>query len=70
MQLTNQQGVSVVYDGVGGSMFEKNVSVLRTRGYLVAFGLANGSVNNGCKILNSARIKLPSAGRIIPTGKK
>jgi len=42
MQLTNQQGVSVVYDGVGGSMFEKNVSVLRTRGYLVAFGLANG----------------------------
>ncbi|SRR6266567_4179388 len=27
-------------------------------------------VNNGCKILNSARIKLPSAGRIIPTGKK
>ena len=42
MQLTNQQGVSVVYDGVGGSMFEKSLSVLRTRGYLVAFGLANG----------------------------
>ena len=29
-----------------------------------------GAVNNGCKILNSARIKLPSAGRIIPTGKQ
>jgi NADPH2:quinone reductase len=42
MQLTNQQGVSVVYDGVGGSMLEKSLSVLRTRGYLVAFGLANG----------------------------
>jgi NADPH:quinone reductase len=42
MQLTNEQGVSVVYDGVGGSMFEKNVSVLRTRGHLVSFGLANG----------------------------
>jgi len=42
MQLTNQQGVSVVYDGVGGLMFEKSLSVLRTRGYLVAFGLANG----------------------------
>ena len=42
MRLTNQQGVSVVYDGVGGSMFEKSLSVLRTRGYLVAFGLANG----------------------------
>ncbi len=34
--------LSVVYDGVGGSMFEKSLSVLRTRGYLVAFGLANG----------------------------
>src|SRR2546425_2248434 len=42
MKLTNEQGVSVVYDGVGGSMFEKSLSVLRTRGYLVAFGLANG----------------------------
>jgi len=42
MQLTNEQGVSLVYDGVGGSMFEKNVSVLRTRGCLVSFGLANG----------------------------
>jgi hypothetical protein len=27
-------------------------------------------VNNGCKILKSARIKLPSAGRAFPTGKK
>jgi hypothetical protein len=27
-------------------------------------------VNNGCKILNSARIKLPSAGSVFPTGKK
>jgi NADPH:quinone reductase-like Zn-dependent oxidoreductase len=28
--------------GVGGSMFEKNLSVPRTRGHLVSFGLANG----------------------------
>jgi NADPH2:quinone reductase len=42
MKLTNEQGVTVVYDGVGGSMFEKNLSVLRTRGHLVSFGLANG----------------------------
>ncbi len=40
--LTNQQGVSVVYDGVGGSLFEKSLNVLRTRGSLVAFGLADG----------------------------
>jgi NADPH2:quinone reductase len=42
VQLTHEQGVSVVYDGVGGSLFEKNLSVLRTRGHLVSFGLANG----------------------------
>jgi NADPH:quinone reductase-like Zn-dependent oxidoreductase len=42
MKLTNKQGVSVVYNGVGGSMFEKNVSMLRHRGHLVSFGLANG----------------------------
>jgi len=29
-----------------------------------------GFVNNGCKILKSARIKLPSAGRAFPTGKQ
>ncbi len=28
------------------------------------------NVNSGCKILTSARIKLPSAGRAFPTGKK
>lgn len=42
MQITHEQGVSVVFDGVGGSMFEKNLRVLRTRGHLVSFGLANG----------------------------
>src|SRR2546426_36643 len=40
MQLTNQQGVSVVYDGVGGSMFEKNVSVLRTTNTIIHDGNA------------------------------
>jgi len=42
MHLTNGQGVSVVYDGIGGAMFEKNFMVLRARGYLVSFGLADG----------------------------
>jgi len=32
--------------------------------------LAVVHVNSGCKILTSARIKLPSAGRAFPTGKK
>ena len=42
MQFTNQQGVSVVYDGVGGTAFEKNLDVLQSCGYLVLFGQANG----------------------------
>lgn len=39
-RLTGQQGVHVVYDGVGGNMLDK-VRVLRTRGILVCFGLTN-----------------------------
>lgn len=42
MRLTDEQGVHVVYDGVGGPAFEKNLSVLRACGYLVLFGLASG----------------------------
>jgi NADPH2:quinone reductase len=36
------QGVHVVYDGVGGPLFEQNLNVLRARGTLVMFGLAGG----------------------------
>jgi NADPH:quinone reductase len=42
IRLTSERGVSVVYDGVGGAMFGKNVRVLRTCGVLVLFGLADG----------------------------
>ena len=42
LRLTDQQGVHVVYDGVGGPLFEQNVRVLRTRGHLVLFGLSSG----------------------------
>ncbi len=43
-RLTNGQGVDVVYDGVGKSTFEKDLNVLRPRGYLVLFGGASGAV--------------------------
>ena len=43
-RLTNGEGVSVVYDGVGKSTFEKDLNVLRPRGYLVLFGGASGAV--------------------------
>jgi NADPH2:quinone reductase len=44
LQLTAGRGVDVVYDGVGKSTFEKDLNVLRPRGYLVLFGGSSGAV--------------------------
>lgn len=43
-RLTDGKGVQVVYDGVGKATFEKDLEVLRPRGYLVLFGGASGAV--------------------------
>lgn len=43
-RLTGGQGVHAVYDGVGKDTFEKDLNVLRPRGYLVLFGGASGAV--------------------------
>ena len=43
-RLTNDEGVHVVYDGVGKATFDKDLNVLRPRGYLVLFGGASGAV--------------------------
>jgi len=43
-KLTDGQGVHVVYDGVGKATFEKDLNVLRPRGYLVLFGGSSGAV--------------------------
>jgi NADPH2:quinone reductase len=43
-RLTDNQGVHVVYDGVGKETFEKDLNVLRPRGYLVLFGGSSGAV--------------------------
>jgi NADPH:quinone reductase len=43
-RLTDNKGVHVVYDGVGKSTFDKDLEVLRPRGYLVLFGGASGAV--------------------------
>src|SRR6267143_1561419 len=37
-RLTKGKGVHVVYDGVGKDTFDKDLNVLRPRGYLVLFG--------------------------------
>lgn len=43
-RLTEGQGVHAVYDGVGKDTFEKDLNVLRPRGFLVLFGGASGAV--------------------------
>jgi NADPH2:quinone reductase len=43
-RLTQGKGVHVVYDGVGKTTFDKDLNVLRPRGYLVLFGGASGPV--------------------------
>ena len=43
-RLTNGDGVHVVYDGVGKATFDKDLNVLRPRGYLVLFGGSSGAV--------------------------
>src|SRR5260221_4411205 len=43
-RLTDGKGVHVVYDGVGQTTFEKDLNILRPRGYLVLFGAASGPV--------------------------
>jgi NADPH2:quinone reductase len=43
-RLTGNRGVDVVYDSIGKTTFDKSMSVLRPRGYLVLFGAASGPV--------------------------
>jgi NADPH2:quinone reductase len=43
-RLTGGRGVDVVYDGVGKTTFDKDLEILRPRGYLVLFGGASGAV--------------------------
>ena len=44
LRLTDGKGVDVVYDGVGKDTFDRDLNVLRPRGYLVLFGGASGAV--------------------------
>ena len=43
-RLTEGKGVEVIYDGVGKATFDKDLNVLKPRGYLVLFGGASGAV--------------------------
>lgn len=43
-QMTDGKGVDVVYDGVGKTTFERDLRVLRLRGWLVLYGASSGAV--------------------------
>jgi NADPH2:quinone reductase len=46
MEFTKGKGVPVVYDGVGKNTFHKSIECLKTRGMMVSFGNASGSLEN------------------------
>jgi NADPH2:quinone reductase len=43
-RITGGRGVDVVYDGVGATTFDKSLSCLRPRGFMILFGAASGPV--------------------------
>ena len=55
MELTDGKGVSVVYDGVGKSTYDKSIECLKLRGTMVSFGNAYGALD---PIITLAIIKL------------
>ena len=45
LEITNGEGVPVIYDGVGKATFEKSCESLQIRGTLVTFGNASGALD-------------------------
>ena len=46
LEITKEKGVPVVYDGVGKNTFHKSIECLNTRGMMISFGNASGSLEN------------------------
>jgi NADPH2:quinone reductase len=44
LELTNNEGVAAVFDGVGKATFEDDLEVMAVKGSLVSFGNASGAV--------------------------
>jgi len=42
LRLTDGEGVHIIYDGVGGTLVESSLGLLRTRGHLVEYGQSGG----------------------------
>ena len=45
MRITNNEGVSAVFDGVGKNTFQGSLACLKTRGMMVSFGNASGPLD-------------------------
>jgi len=45
MEITNNSGVSAVFDGVGKKTFQGSVACLKTKGMLISFGNASGPLD-------------------------
>ena len=45
LEITDNKGVDVVYDGVGKDTFEKSLNCLKVRGMMVSFGNASGALS-------------------------
>ena len=45
LELTDGKGVSVVYDGVGKTTYDKSIECLKLRGTMVSFGNASGPLD-------------------------
>ena len=45
LEITKNEGVDVVYDGVGKDTFEKSLNCLKVRGTMVSFGNASGPLS-------------------------
>lgn len=70
-EVTGGKGVEVVYDSVGKTTFDKSLSCLRPRGYMVLYGQASGAVGPfDPQILNakgSLFLTRPSLGHYLLT---
>ena len=51
-EITNGEGVPVVYDGVGKKTFDGSIECLKTRGMMVSFGNASGPLDP-CNVTKS-----------------
>ena len=45
MKITNNEGVTAVFDGVGKNTFQKSLACLKTRGMMISFGNASGPLD-------------------------